>query len=201
MSSAENEKQVHTLHISRSRQLTHAGRWSKEKAMEKLRRQWIRATPAGSFEKANKFPPSWKPREHVWKAPWEIFSRLTQCRTKHEFIVEYYTRFVPNERKEKTEGTRVESPKGDIQQADTVQNKTWIHREILREADQDLDMETLGSKAGLTAMIKFLEKSGAFTKTVLPRERVRLNRRRMTKKMTERARKRRKGSVAWKRGK
>ncbi|KAG6882527.1 hypothetical protein C0992_011405, partial [Termitomyces sp. T32_za158] len=44
------------------------------------------------------------------------------------------------------------------------------YREILREVDEGLNLETLlGSKEGLRATIKFLDKSGAFTKIGEPR--------------------------------
>ena len=59
---------------------THAKTWSKEKTMERWRKDWIRIPPLGGFAKANKFPPAWKPGEQVQTTPREIFGRLTRCR-------------------------------------------------------------------------------------------------------------------------
>ncbi|KNZ72136.1 hypothetical protein J132_04417 [Termitomyces sp. J132] len=134
--------------------------------MEKWRREWIRTAPTGGFARANKFPPSWKPRQHVWETSREVFSQLTQCRTKHGFIGEYYARFVPNKRTDCPCGEHLQTRDHIIQDC----RRYETHREILREADENLDIgNLLGSKEGLRAMAKFLEKSGAFTKTGEPR--------------------------------
>ncbi|KAJ3911991.1 hypothetical protein F5877DRAFT_1668, partial [Lentinula edodes] len=41
--------------------------------------------------------PSLKPSERLKETTRELFSRLTQCRTGHAFIGEYYLQFVPGE--------------------------------------------------------------------------------------------------------
>ncbi|KAF5379794.1 hypothetical protein D9615_005662 [Tricholomella constricta] len=47
---------------------------------------WNRTPPTGGFGVANQFLPAWKIRDHVKATEREVFSRVTQCRTKHTFI-------------------------------------------------------------------------------------------------------------------
>ncbi|KAH0580981.1 hypothetical protein H2248_012132 [Termitomyces sp. 'cryptogamus'] len=66
--------------------LTNAKRTAKEKALSRWVREWRRSPPSGGFAIANRLEPRWKPREHVTHTPREVFSRMTQCRTKHAFL-------------------------------------------------------------------------------------------------------------------
>ncbi|KNZ73644.1 hypothetical protein J132_10500, partial [Termitomyces sp. J132] len=79
--------------------LTNAKRKSREKALKKWRSEWKKTLPTGGFAIANRLCPRWKPREHVVNTTREVFGRLTQCHTKHAFIGEYYTKFIPREGK------------------------------------------------------------------------------------------------------
>ncbi|KNZ73023.1 hypothetical protein J132_01408 [Termitomyces sp. J132] len=147
--------------------LTNAKRGVKERALEKWREEWQKTPPAGGFAIANRLPPRWKPREHVTHTPREVFSRLTQCRTKHAFLGEYYARFVPDEHTGCTCGGGLQT-REHILQACTNYDE---HRHILREADEQMELGILlGTKKGLEATAKFLAKSGAFTKTGKRRE-------------------------------
>ncbi|KAF5317465.1 hypothetical protein D9758_018045 [Tetrapyrgos nigripes] len=95
----------------------------------------------------------------------EVFGRITQCRTGHGFIGEYYKRFIPDENV-------------DCHCGEALQTRDHIlcscpfyepHRDLLREASENLELpELLGSKEGIEALTEFIQKSGAFTKTRKP---------------------------------
>ncbi|KAF5378148.1 hypothetical protein D9615_007630 [Tricholomella constricta] len=77
--------------------MTHAMRTSKAQILKRWTDDWKRTPPTGGFGIANQFPPAWKIRDHVKNTQREVFSRLTQSRTRHAFIGEYYSKFVPTE--------------------------------------------------------------------------------------------------------
>ncbi|KAF5379687.1 hypothetical protein D9615_005656 [Tricholomella constricta] len=145
--------------------MTHAMRTSKAKILTRWTDEWNRTPPTGGFGIANRFPPAWKIREHVKSTKREVFSRITQCRTKHAFIGEYYSRFVPTE--------PIGCPCGeDIQTREHIIKhcrRYTEHRPILSEHSPELDLQDiLGTHKGLEALAQFLQKSGAFTKTGNP---------------------------------
>lgn len=142
--------------------MTNAKRSTKESALEEWRKDWQRASTTGGFSIANRMKPRWKPREHVTHTPREVFGRLTQCRTKHAFIGEYYAKFVANEPIGCPCGVRLQTREHVILECPRYEE----HRDILREADERMDLgRLLGTKDGIEAMVKFLGKTGAFTKT------------------------------------
>ncbi|KAJ7219945.1 hypothetical protein GGX14DRAFT_432501 [Mycena pura] len=113
---------------------------------------------------ANRFPPSLKPTTQFVELSEkrEVYGRLTQCRTGHGFIGEYYNRFVFSE--------DVDCPCGEIFQTrehllcECPQYEN--QRGILQGASRDMALpEILGTKGGVAALAKFLEATGAFTKT------------------------------------
>ncbi|KNZ79147.1 hypothetical protein J132_01196 [Termitomyces sp. J132] len=124
-------------------------------------REWRRSPPSGGFAIANRLEPRWKPREHVTHTPREVFSRMTQCRTKHAFLGEYYARFVPKESNRCT----CENCPQIREHVIKCCPKHESHRDLLREVDAQLELGVLlGTKKGLEALAKFLTKTGAFTK-------------------------------------
>ncbi|KAG5720557.1 hypothetical protein E4T56_gene6078 [Termitomyces sp. T112] len=142
--------------------LTNAKRTVKEGALERWKREWQKSPPTGGFAIANRLEPRWKPREHVTHAPREVFSRLTQCQTKHAFLGEYYAKFIPNESNRCTCEDIFQTREHVIKECP----KHERHRDILREVDAQLELGILlGTKKGLEALAKFLAKTGAFTKT------------------------------------
>ncbi|RDB27809.1 putative RNA-directed DNA polymerase from transposon BS [Hypsizygus marmoreus] len=146
--------------------LTHAMRRSKARVLEKWTDVWRRTPPTGGFGIANRFPPAWKPKDHVTSTPREVFGRLTQCRTRHAFIGEYYAKFVPTESVECPCGVDYQTRQHII----TECPRYGAHRHILTKDFPEPDLpELLGTKKGLEALAKFLAKSGAFTKTGAPR--------------------------------
>ncbi|KNZ75232.1 hypothetical protein J132_03887, partial [Termitomyces sp. J132] len=92
------------------------------------------------------------------------FGRLMQCRTKHALIGEYYTRFVPNKSIGCICREWYQTRKHIIQRCPRYKDQ-----EILRGANEQLEMGVLlGTKKGIKAMTRFLEKSSALTKTGKP---------------------------------
>ncbi|KNZ77791.1 hypothetical protein J132_03850, partial [Termitomyces sp. J132] len=142
--------------------LTNAKRMVKERALEKWSGNWLKTPPSGGFAIANRLKPQWKPREHVQHTPREVFSRLTQCRTKHTFVSEYYARFVPDETTGCTCGIQPQTREHIIRKCPRYNE----YRGILEEVDAQMELGTLlGTKKGLEAVTKFLAKMGTFTKT------------------------------------
>ncbi|KAG5722051.1 hypothetical protein E4T56_gene6338 [Termitomyces sp. T112] len=142
--------------------MTNAKRRTKEKALKTWREDWKKKTPTGGFAIANRLEPRWRLREHVIHTPREVFGRLTQCHTKHAFLGEYFARFVPHEKTGCICGERYQTREHVIKTCPQYEG----HRYILRKADEHLELgRLLGTKEGLEAMTKFLEKTGAFTKT------------------------------------
>ncbi|KAG6867226.1 hypothetical protein C0993_005414 [Termitomyces sp. T159_Od127] len=116
----------------------------------------------GGFAIANRLSPRWKPREHIIHTEREVFGRLTQCRTRHAFIGEYYAKFVPEESTRCTCKARYQTREHVLKECPNYDD----HRHILKEADEQMELGILlGTKEGIEATAKFLAKSGAFMKT------------------------------------
>ncbi|KAH0584828.1 hypothetical protein H2248_012623 [Termitomyces sp. 'cryptogamus'] len=141
--------------------MTNPKRRMKEKALKIWREDWKKKTPTGGFAIANRLEPRWRLREHVIHTPREVFGRLTQCRTKHVFLGEYFARFIPHKKTGCICGKRYQTCKHVIKTCPQYEG----HRYILQKADEHLELgRLLGTKEGSEAMAKFLEKTGAFMK-------------------------------------
>ena len=154
------------IHLASSEPASRSNALRKAKA--KTQSDWCktwRASPTrGQYAIANLSPPSLKTTNHFEELEdrRELFGRLLQCRTGHNYSGEYYARFVPSE--------SIDCPCGE-----PLQTREHIlrdcpryepHRHTLRDASPRLFLPTLlGTKEGIKATTKFLEKSGAFTKT------------------------------------
>jgi hypothetical protein len=96
----------------------------------------------------------------------EVYGRLVQCRTGHAFIGEYYAKFVPMERIGCRCGECLQTREHILRECE----KYAQYRDLLGDASPELSLpEILGTEKGLQALAKFLEASGAFTKTGQPR--------------------------------
>jgi len=147
----------------------HARRRAKAKVQRDWINEWKKAPKRGHFAIADRLPPSTAPTNHFMdlKKKREVFGRLTQCRTGHGYFGEYYGRFVPSE--------STSCPNCD----EIIQTREHIIREcprydryrhVLQKVSPTVLLpEILGTKEGIRALAKFLEKSGAFTKTGAPR--------------------------------
>jgi ribonuclease HI len=146
--------------------LTHAKRITKEKAMTAWTADWAATRRAGKFGAANNFPPTLKPHDHFTSTSREVYGRLVQCRTGHAFIGEYYDRFVPTKRTKCRCGAPFQTREHIIRRCTLYA----AHRHILRETHPDLNVaDLIGTKDGLETLTKFLQSSGAFTKSGEPR--------------------------------
>ncbi|KAF7350488.1 RnaseH domain transposon factor [Mycena venus] len=115
---------------------------------------------------ANRFPPSMKPTTHFTSLKREVFGRVTQCRIGHCFSGEYYNRFVPSENVNCPCGEELQTREHILRTCPRYED----HRHLLRSVSRDISLpEILGTKDGIAALAKFLEESGAFTKTGTPR--------------------------------
>ncbi|KAF5350420.1 hypothetical protein D9758_012444 [Tetrapyrgos nigripes] len=148
---------------------SHAIRRNRERKERQWKRKWENRPITSQYLPANRIPPSLKPTKLMKETKYglnrEVFGRVTQCRTGHGFIGEYYKRFVPDE--------NVDCPCGEaLQTREHVLCDCPIyepHRDILRGASENLEMpELLGTKDGIEALTEFIQKSGAFTKTGKP---------------------------------
>jgi len=144
-----------------------ATRRSKNSMLKLWRLQWKNQPRNGRYAVANQFPPSLKPTPHFQqlKDNRELFGRLIQCRTGHSYTGEFRQTFLPHS----------EDPTNCPCDNETLQSREHIlrectrysqHRKILRKISPTISLQTvLGTKDGIQALITFLKKSGAFTRT------------------------------------
>lgn len=141
--------------------LTNARREARAIILKQWKQMWA-GTSGGSFAWADRFEPAFKPRAHFDNLPREIYSRVTQARTGHAFIGEYYKRFVPSEDTACGCGTDPQTRTHIIQECELYEG----HRGVLRDAYPDLKMaDILGTRQGIEALALFIKRSGAFRKT------------------------------------
>ncbi|KAJ7048438.1 hypothetical protein C8F01DRAFT_957503, partial [Mycena amicta] len=88
------------------------------------------------------------------------------CRTGHGYTGEYYSRFVPDESNHCPCGEDFQSRSHILRECPRYNN----HRHILKKVSRDIALPViLGTTKGISALAKFLEESGAFTKMGQPR--------------------------------
>jgi ribonuclease HI len=143
---------------------SHALKKSKEKILKAWMKEWRAAPKTGRYATANRFPPSLKPTAHftALDGKRELFGRVTQCRIGHCFTGEYYSKFVPSENIDCPCGEAVQTREHLLRECPLYEDQ----RPILEKVSRDVSLpEILGTQKGITALAKFLEKTGAFTKT------------------------------------
>ena len=148
--------------------LTHARRAATERVIKEWTGEWKTAEIRGQWAAANRLAPSLKPTPHFKNLyrKREVFGRLVQCRTGHGYTGEFYKRFVPSENTDCACGERNQTREHILRTCPLYE----AHRNLLRQASRDIALpEILGTKTGILALAKFLENSGAFTKTGHPR--------------------------------
>ena len=59
--------------------------------------KWLDDPPAGMYAQSRLGPPALKPPHHFFALSRHLYGLVTQCRTGHAFIGDYYRRFVPTE--------------------------------------------------------------------------------------------------------
>lgn len=140
--------------------ITRAKRDVKQRLRERLRARWLEQQRRGPYAPANRFPPSLQPTPHLRAYDKRILSALTQCRSGHAFTGEYYRAINKPER-------GLGCPCGEaIQTRDHVIRdcpEYEMYRHILRDVSPGLIIsDLLGTREGISALAKFVRRSGAF---------------------------------------
>jgi hypothetical protein len=142
--------------------LTHAHRAAQKIALDAWKAEWMAEPTGGRFALADRFPPCLKPRKHFQNLPRRIHALMTQVRTGHAFVGDYYKRFVP------TEDTACPCGADPQTRAHVLQDCPIYdeHRHILEDEVPDLNLADLfGTNNGISALARFIEASDAFTKS------------------------------------
>ncbi|EAU90359.2 hypothetical protein CC1G_09041 [Coprinopsis cinerea okayama7 len=159
---------AHNAPITISR--TNAIRRAKLAAQKEWTQEWSKAPKHGWFAIADRLPPSLKPTKHSihLSNDRERFGRLVQARTGHSYTGEFRRRFFPTQPHHCPCGeAATETREHIIIHCKRYEDWRWI----LREVSQDVALpDILGTKQGIEALAEFLDRSGAFTRTGLPRE-------------------------------
>lgn len=141
--------------------LAHARRKAREKALQSWRDRWRRELSTGGYALADRFLPSTQPPAHFRTLSRRTYALVTQCRTGHAFIGEYYNAFVPSEPTECSCGCPLQTRRHIIQSCPEHD----LHRHLLRDVVPDLNLaDILGTPDGIVALATFIEHTGAFTK-------------------------------------
>jgi hypothetical protein len=147
--------------------------WAKEaskvRASQEWRRRWLDKPRINHAAVALRTPPSTKPwrlfRENC-SGPRHITTRLIQAITGHAFFGNYYSRFRPSD------PTACPCGQTPRQTREHIICECSLHehaRHHLRKVSKTLSLPIiLGSFKGLSAFVKFLADSTAFTKTSTP---------------------------------
>ena len=139
--------------------------WRKEWSEDKVRR--LISNKPSAFELADVQPPRISPNDFFRSTPRELFGRLTQTLTGHGYTGEYYRRFVPLETAWcRCADTEIQHEFETCEHILHECNRYAHHRPLLENRPTSL---LYSSKSGVTSLILFMRKSGAFTKSGHPR--------------------------------
>lgn len=141
--------------------LAYVGARTKEAALQRWQHKWACGKRHRNFIHADHFPPSFRPRDHFYTLSRKTFSRVTQCRTGHAHIGEYYARFVPTEDRACPCGVASQTREHVLRQCPLYAD----HRHLLGISPGDRSMSNLlGTDKGIIRLAKFIEATGAFAK-------------------------------------
>jgi ribonuclease HI len=144
----------------------------KAKSKKDLIKDWTKEWRMGRQSASANFrpfdhPPSLRPSKSFksLQSKKEIFGRMTQLFTGHGYNGEYYARFVPDN-DTACNADHILNSRNHIL---LYCSKYEQHRHILRKISPNLSIQTLlRTNKGLMAVAKFIEKSGAFTRSGSP---------------------------------
>jgi ribonuclease HI len=148
---------------------SHVKRHLQAATMKKWKEKWEASPPTGAYAYANHRPPSKQPPPHFYSLSRELYGRVTQSRTGHAFVGEYYQKM--NIRDEPTAcpcGAPLQTREHILFDCP----RYLLHRKHIRNLPSSLQtpiQNLLGTTPGITKLAKFLSTSGAFTKTGRPR--------------------------------
>ena len=139
------------------------------------KRIWSTTDKHGQFGKVDTKPPSTTVSPTFKHTPRELFGRLTQLLTGHGYIGDFYQRFIPSESPWCTCTDEVTSPTLQTREHIIFQCPHYAnHRQRLRKYFPDFDspdfttVHLLDEKHGLPHLLRFLKRTGAFTKRGVP---------------------------------
>lgn len=154
-------KQAVRIEVHKPHTRTHSLRMAKEQLLDDWKKIWLQSSRYGGFAPANRFPPSLKPRKHFTQTGRELFTRLTQCRTGHAFVGEYYRRFVPHKDPSCPCGEDVQTRKHIIQDCPLFDEGRFL----LCDVSPSLSLtDLLGTTEGIVALTRYIRRTGAFKK-------------------------------------
>ena len=149
---------------------SNAKRRSKRTTLRLWQQEWKATPKTGRYAIANRLAPSLNPTKHFLdlKGSREVFGRVLQCRTGHNYTGEFRKTFLPTS----------PDPINCICDNSTIESRSHIlrecprydeHRNILEEVSRYITLpEILGTKPGIQALSEFIKKTGAFTRTGTP---------------------------------
>jgi ribonuclease HI len=141
---------------------SHLRRRAKESQVESWREVWNSTVLRGLYAQASMGPPSSRPPPHFYTLPRRLYGLVTQCRTGHAFIGEYYYSHLPSEDTKCPCDHHYQTRAHIIQECDLYSE----YRPLLRRISPDLSLpDLLSTKKGIRALAQFILKTGAFTKT------------------------------------
>ena len=132
--------------------------------------EWKNTPKVGRFAIANRIAPSLNPTKHFLhlKDKREIFGRVIQCRTGHTYTGEFRQSFIPLSPEPSTcpcDNETTETRNHILRECPRYEQ----HRDILKKASRHLALPVLlGTHKGIAALAKFIQKSGAFSRTGEP---------------------------------
>ena len=149
---------------------SNAKRRSKSTVVKMWQKDWKNTPKTGRYAIANRITPSLNPTKHFQqlRCKREIFGRVLQCRTGHAYTGEFRQTFLPSS----------PDPTHCSCDEEILETRTHIlldcprynqYRRILEKASPYLSLPVLlGTEKGISALAKFIQKSGAFTRTGAP---------------------------------
>jgi len=134
-------------------------------ALVKLwKREWRKTRDYGQFAVANRFPPSHRPSFCLtnFHKNRELYGRVIQCRTGHTYTGEFRQRFKLDGPYDCPCGEQLETREHILREC----TRFSAYHHILQETSPNILLsDILGTKEGISALAKFLELSGAFSRT------------------------------------
>ena len=141
----------------------HARRQAKAAIRQSWTEAWAASLLGGGYAIANRRKPTFEPPDHFKTLPRELYSRVTQCRTGHAFIGEYYRRFVPTEETACLCGQDPQTRYHILKEC--VLYRRWSREIIDMQLGEDWRMaDLLGTPKGIVILAEFLLASGAYSK-------------------------------------
>ena len=149
---------------------TYLRRRAREAALQRWRRQWrltkherTDSRRGNLYSAADRFEPNLNPQPHFSNTPSrQVYGLTLQCRTGHAFMGEYYRRFVPTEPADCPCGASLQTRKHILLECPRYDS----HRHLLRYRGQPMTVDDIvGTAEGIAALAKFINATGAFTKT------------------------------------